>query len=133
MTSSARQVPRSPATGGAGQIVRLEGTGWSTLDAKAAWRGAGDIHTLGFGAHWDVYAVDSNRYATADWAYGPQGALNLASRGRTRTAALWAQDAIRLDPAPDADARRPLRMVARRSRVQFFSAAPALSVDQART
>ncbi|MES2441784.1 MAG: TonB-dependent receptor [Pseudomonadota bacterium] len=82
--------------GGAGTVTRLDGTGWSTLDAKAAWRTG--AHTLGLGAHGDWFALDSNRYATADWIAGSGGALNLRSHGRTRTLALWAQDAWRLLP-----------------------------------
>lgn len=96
-----RDAQRTPTgalpAGGAGQVVRLEGTGWRTLDAKAEWRGG--TNTLSFGAHWDRFAVNSNRYATSDWANGPEGTRNLTSRGKTRTAALWAQDAIRLTPA----------------------------------
>ena len=77
--------------GGPGNITRLDGTGWDTLDAK------GSLHlgsqTVGFGAHWDRFTLDSNRYATTDWREGADGALNLASRGKTRTDALWLQDA----------------------------------------
>jgi len=79
------------ASGGVGNITRLEGTGWSTFDGKAGWRG-GD-HMISAGYHHDRFTLASNRYATTDWATGGEGALNLASRGRTRTDALWAQDA----------------------------------------
>jgi len=77
--------------GGPGNITRLNGTGWDTLDAKGAWHGG--AQTVSFGAHWDRFTLDTNRYATADWREGREGALNLASRGKTRTAALWLQDA----------------------------------------
>ena len=77
--------------GGAGNITRLDGTGWNTLDAKGAWHVGS--HLLSSGGHWDSFRLDSNRYATADWRTGGKGMLNLASRGRTRTAALWVQDA----------------------------------------
>lgn len=83
--------------GGAGTITRLEGTGWKTIDAKASLRAG--AHKIGFGAHGDWFALSSNRYATTDWIAGGQGALNLQSRGRTRTYALWAQDAWRIVPA----------------------------------
>ena len=79
------------ASGGAGTITRLEGTGWSTFDAKLGWRG-GD-HVISAGYHRDRFTLASNRYATTDWLAGPEGALNLASRGRTQTDALWVQDA----------------------------------------
>ena len=77
--------------GGAGNITRLDGTGWSTIDAKAAWR-PGD-HVISFGYHRDRFTLNSNRYAATDWRIGSEGALNQASRGRTQTDALWLQDA----------------------------------------
>ena len=81
------------ASGGAGTITRLNGTGWTTLDAKAVWRSDdASTNALGFGAHWDQFRIASNRYATTDWIAGAPGALNLQSLGKTRTAALWAQD-----------------------------------------
>lgn len=82
--------------GGAGTIARLDGTGWKTLDAKGALRAG--THTLGFGAHGDWFALESNRYATTGWIDGGEGALNLRSSGRTHTMALWAQDAWRVLP-----------------------------------
>jgi iron complex outermembrane receptor protein len=71
--------------GGAGTIARLDGTGWKTLDASATWRG------LSVGAHADRFVLSSNRFATTDWINGAEGALNLSSAGKTRTAALWAE------------------------------------------
>lgn len=87
-------------SGGAGTITRLNGTGWTTLDAKAVWR-SDDVGTnaLSVGAHWDQFRIASNRYTTTDWIGGTPGPLNLQSRGKTRTAALWAQDALKLTPA----------------------------------
>lgn len=78
--------------GGAGTITRLGGTGWTTLDAQAAWR-IGGGHVLSGGAHWDRFVLASNRYATTDWIAGAPGALTLRSLGKTRTAAVWGQDA----------------------------------------
>ena len=83
--------------GGAGNIVRLDGTGWDTFDAKAAWRG-GD-HVLSFGGHWDRYAIASNRFTTSDWIAGNAGALNQQSLGKTHTIALWVQDAWTIVPS----------------------------------
>uniref|UniRef100_UPI0015756351 TonB-dependent receptor n=1 Tax=Sphingomonas bacterium TaxID=1895847 RepID=UPI0015756351 len=84
--------------GGAGTITRLDGTGWETLDASALWR-AGGGHVLSGGGHVDRFTLRSDRFATTDWLNGPIGALNLRSAGRTRTGALWAQDAWRIaDP-----------------------------------
>ena len=93
----ARDVQRIPTTalpaaasGGAGTITRLDGTGWRTLDGRGLWRAG--AQALSFGAHDDRFTLDSNRYATADWRNGGAGALTLAARGRTRTEALWLQD-----------------------------------------
>ncbi len=102
----AHDVQRIPTTalpaandGGAGTITRLNGTGWKTADAKGAWRSDADArHTLGFGAHVDAYRLNSNRYATTDWLNGSPGTLNLQSKGDTRTAALWVQDAWKFLP-----------------------------------
>lgn len=90
-TAALAPMPTGAQTGGAGTIARLDGTGWATLDAKAAWHG-GD-HVVSAGAHLDRFELNSNRYATIDWISGSEGALNLQSKGKTRTAALWAQDA----------------------------------------
>jgi len=102
-----KSVQRIPTTalpaatgGGAGTITRLDGTGWTTFDAKGLWRsGADAAHAVGFGVHYDRFVLNSDRFATADWIRGGEGALTLASRGRTRTVGLWAQDAWRLTPA----------------------------------
>jgi iron complex outermembrane receptor protein len=51
---------------------------------------------LSAGAHVDRFTVNSNRYATSDWRTGAQGVRNQASQGKTRTAALWAQQELRL-------------------------------------
>ncbi|HWI86721.1 MAG TPA: TonB-dependent receptor [Sphingomonas sp.] len=113
--------------GGAGNITRLDGTGWETFDAKAAWHAG--AHLVSFGAHWDRFTLDSDRYATDDWRHGGEGARNLASHGRTRTGALWLQDAWTL--------AAPLTLTIGgryedwRAYDGFnFSAAPALSVRQ---
>ena len=100
----ARDVQRQPTgalpaafSGGAGTITRLDGTGWRTLDAKGAWRSdEAATHTLSAGAHYDRFELNSNGYATTDWLNGGAGALLQASRGKTRTAALWIQDEFRI-------------------------------------
>lgn len=81
-------------TGGAGFITDLKGTGWKTLDAKGAWRSdAAATHTVSFGLHGDWFEIDSNRYNTTDWVSGLEGKLNLVGSGKTRTYAVWGQDA----------------------------------------
>lgn len=84
-------------TGGAGTVQRQDGTGWWTLDARAAWRGRG--HVLSGGAHVDRYRLAARTFATADWIAAVPGARTAASLGGTRTAAVWAQDVVDLVPA----------------------------------
>lgn len=78
------------AGGGPGSIVRLDGTGWRTLDLELRRGG------LRGGAHYDVFRLDSRRFATADWRGGAPGVLNQLAQGRTRTFALWAEKAFDL-------------------------------------
>lgn len=87
--------------GGAGSITRGDGTGWQTLDAQATYRpnGREGAEEFTFGAHADRYELTSERFNTADWIAGPAGALASASRGKTETFALWAQDAVKLTPS----------------------------------
>ena len=83
--------------GGAGADVQLDGTGWYTLDAKAAWR-SGGAHVVSVGAHQDVITLKTPRYAVADWTQPVDGALLSLSRGSTRTQAVWLQDDWTLSP-----------------------------------
>ncbi|HEY4123953.1 MAG TPA: TonB-dependent receptor, partial [Rhizomicrobium sp.] len=84
-------------SGGAGAIVRMDGTGWYTADIKAIHQFDPD-NELQFGGHYDRYELQMQKFATADWLDGSQGALSNASRGKTATAALWVQDAWRFAP-----------------------------------
>jgi iron complex outermembrane receptor protein len=85
------------ASGGAGSIVRLDGTGWRTFDWVGRWhRGDAAAADLSFGAHADLYRLASDRFAASDWLRGRPGALVQSARGRTRTFALWLQDRWRL-------------------------------------
>lgn len=87
-------------TSGAGQVVDLDGTGWKTLDGRAAFSlGSDDSHRISLGGHWDRYTINSQRYATSDWSTGIIGVRNLVSQGSTRTAAIWAQDDIAITDA----------------------------------
>jgi iron complex outermembrane receptor protein len=78
------------AAGGPGSIVRLDGTGWRTLDLELRRRG------LRGGAHYDGFRLNSRRFATADWRGGAPGALTQLAQGRTRTLALWAENGFDL-------------------------------------
>ena len=98
---------RVPATalpaaegGGAGTIQAMDGTGWSTLDLKGIWRPQGPTgtHHLSFGVHADRYTLANTTYTTADWIAGSPGAVAANSSGKTRTEALWIQDAWRFAP-----------------------------------
>jgi iron complex outermembrane receptor protein len=122
-----RDVQRTPSApdSAAGSIVRMDGTGWRTLDADA--RRAG----LAFGLHYDLFRLESARYAAADWRRGAPGAVTQRARGRTRTLALWGEQAIGLP----GDLRLTLGArweTWRADRGFNFSAAPALSAAQPR-
>lgn len=102
-----REVQANPAasnalpaafSGGAGSLQRQDGTGWVTLDAKAAWRPRGDdAHVISFGGHADRYTLAARTFAATNWLdAATQGALSAQSRGQTRTLALWAQDRAEL-------------------------------------
>lgn len=88
------------AISGPGTLTDGSPTGWRTLDAKAIWRSEGFVghHELSFGAHADRYVLGNSRYNTANWIDGPAGALTSDSKGKTRTYALWAQDALTFSP-----------------------------------
>jgi len=114
--------------GGPGSIVRMNGTGWRTLDLHMFTKA---IHgqELHGGAHYDGFTLDSRRFATGDWIHGSPGALTQQSRGHTRTFALWAEDHLMIAPKV---------MVTLGGRYEWwrayggrnFSAAPALDADQ---
>jgi iron complex outermembrane receptor protein len=92
------------AAGGAGSVQDNGGTGWVTLDGKAAWRSGGkdavglDGDVLSFGAHYDRYRLSAHTYSSADWRDFAEGALTEEALGKTTTAAIWAQDEMRLVP-----------------------------------
>ncbi|MGH8765706.1 MAG: TonB-dependent receptor, partial [Burkholderiales bacterium] len=98
----ARDQQRIPGTalpaadlGGAGTIQSMTDTGWGTFDLKGFWRpqGRSGAHQASFGGHHDQYKLVSTVYSTTNWIAGDPGARVTDSRGKTRTNALWAQDA----------------------------------------
>ncbi len=116
-------------TGGAGASVNLDGTGWYTFDAKGVLRPSGGAHVLTFGAHQDRFSLKSPRYALADWMTSGEGALQSSNSGRTRTDALWIQDAWTV--LPDMKATIGGRYERWRAYEGVnFSASPALNVAQ---
>jgi iron complex outermembrane receptor protein len=80
----------------AGRDAVLDGTSWSSLDLKGAWRHGGiaalPTHTVAFGAHLDGYALNNPTYNTAEWRSGAFTTVATEGDGKTRTQALWAQD-----------------------------------------
>ncbi len=117
-------------TAGAGTINRLNGTGWTTLDANAVWRGVDD-HEISFGAHRDVETFAQAKNILTDWTAGGLGALTSAAKGRTATNALWLQDIWTLSPAIRASAG--LRYEDWRAyQGTNYSAAPPLNISQPR-
>ena len=96
-TPTSANVLPAAATGGVGTILRQDGTGWITLDAKAARRSTNGAQILSLGAHADRMTLANTTYAATDWLdTATQGAPTAVSQGRTRTLAIWAQDAVKL-------------------------------------
>ncbi len=88
--------------GAAGRVAVLGGTGWSSLDLKGAWHRGGLLaaHTVTFGAHADRYELVNPTHSTSDWTVGePYTGIATRGDGKTRTNALWAQEAWRISPA----------------------------------
>jgi len=85
-----------------GLIARMDGTGWSTQDAKAIWRPTGidGAHEVSFGGHHDLYTLSNPTYITSNWTNPSTigaGALSTYGSGNTETYALWAQDVWKFD------------------------------------
>ena len=117
-----------PSRSGPGSIVRMGGTGWRTLDAKAAT----DVlagHAISGGAHYDGFTLKNRRVATDDWRNGAAGALIQEARGHTRTLALWAEDQFAVSPALKLTVGARYEWW-RAYGGRNFSAAPVLDVDQ---
>jgi iron complex outermembrane recepter protein len=131
----ARDEQRTPSTplpvaeaGGAGSLVRLDGTGWRTADLQGRWRPQGS-HTLLAGLHVDGFELQNLRYSLADWRSGSLGALQSQARGKTQTQAAFAQDVWQVA----SDVRLTLGLRAERWRAfdgLNASVSPALNVAQ---
>jgi iron complex outermembrane receptor protein len=85
-----------------GRITRLDGTHWTTIDARGIWRptGPSGAHEVSFGFHADRYVLNNPTYRTSTWYGGPEATTELYSRGdgKTETMAFWVQDAWRFAP-----------------------------------
>jgi iron complex outermembrane receptor protein len=84
--------------GSVGRVAVLDGTQWSSLDVKGAWRSERSLpkHVLTFGAHHDGYRLANPTYNTSEWRAGSATTVASVGNGKTQTQALWAQDAWRL-------------------------------------
>ncbi|CAA7617034.1 Outer membrane receptor protein [Candidatus Terasakiella magnetica] len=84
-----------------GYLAKLNGTNWTTLDAKGIWRpeGKDGEHELSFGGHYDRYILVNPTYRISNWisASGVTGTYS-DGRGQTQTTAGWVQDVWRLQP-----------------------------------
>jgi iron complex outermembrane receptor protein len=92
------------ASGGAGTVQDQSGTGWMTFDAKGAWRTGGrdarglDANALSAGTHIDRYKLQSRTFTATSWRDFGEDLQTGAALGKTRTAALWVQDVVRVAP-----------------------------------
>ncbi len=85
-----------------GRTATLNGTGWTTVDAKARWRSAPKdaAQVLMFGLHRDGYRLRNPTYNTADWRNGdPITGVATEGDGKTRTDAAWLQHQWTLSPS----------------------------------
>ncbi len=86
-----------------GYVARLDGTSWSTQDAKGIWRpnGYGGAQEISFGVHRDEYDLVNPTYNTPNWVNSSDtgnGTLYTDGHGKTQTLGLWAQDAWKFAP-----------------------------------
>ncbi len=86
------------ASGGAGQVQLLDGTGWHTADVRADWSPErGQLgHDVAFGYHYDQHILNDRTYTNTDWLAGNATTASSGNKGNTRTQGLYVQDAIRL-------------------------------------
>jgi iron complex outermembrane recepter protein len=84
-----------------GLLASYGGTNWSTADLQGTWRpeGYGGAHEVSAGVHADQYTLANPTYTTQVWQ-DPDSVTGLysAGSGKTRTNAIWLQDAWQLAP-----------------------------------
>ncbi|MDR5854484.1 TonB-dependent receptor [Caballeronia sp. LZ062] len=87
---------------GPGTLTDGSGSGWKSLDLRTSWTPAARsglaAHALAFGYHYDNYFLDNVTSNTAAWRDGAGVTFANAFGGRTRTQAVYAQDAWRFLP-----------------------------------
>ena len=101
--SEARSANAGGTGNGPGTVTFGDGTGWKTFDLKTSYTPSGPdhgfaAHKLEFGYHFDSYFTDNDTFDTSDWEEGAAGAPVNSFSGRTRTQALYAQDAWQFLP-----------------------------------
>ena len=84
--------------GSTGRVAVLDGTHWTSFDAKGAWHRGGFLatHAVSFGAHYDTYRLFNPTYNTTEWRAGAFGSVASEGDGKTQTSGLWIQDAWRI-------------------------------------
>jgi len=93
-TQSLTAQPQAQA-GGAGRMTTLDGTGWTTLSAKASTQ-AGAAHALEFGWQHEHYRWRQRLDNAADWRQPDSLTPFTAFSGETALTSAFAQDAITL-------------------------------------
>lgn len=83
--------------GGPGRIADQEGTGWTTLAARATWHPHGD-HLVDFGAQREHFKLRTLVSSTPDWISGAAQSRFSAFQGDTFLTSLYAQDTWRFAP-----------------------------------
>lgn len=86
---------QNASTGAGGTLTAFDGTGWQTLDTIGTWGNADQPlgHHISIGTHNDAYVLDTTVLNMDDWATSATGTRASAFGGRTRTSALFVQDA----------------------------------------
>lgn len=88
------------ASGGAGRITDMSGTGWNTLALKGIWRpqGVAGTHVVEGGLQRDAFELRTKVSNTSDWLGGEAASQVSAFNGNTTLTSAWAQDAWRFAP-----------------------------------
>ncbi len=91
------------ASGGAGRITDMDGTGWHNLNLRGTWRPTGADHGAGaqvieFGYQQDDYRLRTLISSTSNWIDGAAGARFSAFNGNTGLKSLFLQNTWTISP-----------------------------------